>query len=203
MKKRCLILCISSIIIIILAVFLVTLLSTQKPVKESYVHKEHAYYFSEEEIENKNITYPGLIDYAMPQADTIFKKNGVRAFYGEITVVIPYYIKNVDGEGYQQSNLLCVSVERGYSGGYKKGKKVYIVDFGLRLEADDAGKKGIFIPDNTGCELISSSDGKTRKADGVLVPEENRFLLEDRDTFENIHSLWQVKKLWRKSGLVD
>lgn len=203
MKKRYLILCISSIIIIILAVFLVTLLSTQKPVKESYVHKVHAYYFSEEEIENKNITYPGLIDYAMPQADTIFKKNGVRAFYGEITVVIPYYIKNVDGEGYQQSNLLCVSVERGYSGGYKKGKKVYIVDSGLRLEADDAGKKGIFIPDNTGCELISSSDGKTLKADGVLVPEENRFLLEDRDTFEKIHSLWQVKKLWRKSGLVD
>lgn len=77
MKKRCLILCISSIIIIILAVFLITLLSTQKPVKESYVHKVHAYYFSEEEIENKNITYPGLIDYAMPQADTIFKKNGV------------------------------------------------------------------------------------------------------------------------------
>lgn len=203
MKKRCLILCISSIIIIILAVFLITLLSTQKPVKESYFHKVHAYYFSEEEIENKNITYPGLIDYAMPQADTIFKKNGVRAFYGEITVVIPYYIKNVDGEGYQQSNLLCVSVERGYSGGYKKGKKVYIVDSGLGLEADDVGKKGIFIPDNTGCELISSSDGKTLKADGVLVPEENRFLLEDRDTFEKIHSLWQVKKLWRKSGLVD
>lgn len=202
MKKKCLVLCIS-ITILILAGFLITLLSTKRPVKESYVNKVQAYYFSEEEMENKNITYPGLIDYAMPQADTIFKKNGVRAFYGTISVIIPYYIKNVDGESYQQSNLVCVSVERGYSGGYKKGEKVCIVDSGLRLQADDAGKKGIFIPDNTGYELTGSSDGKTLKADGVLVPEENRFLLEDSNTFERIWNLWQVKKLWKKSGLVD
>lgn len=202
MIKKFLILIIG-FIIISLCSFWIIYLRTQKPVKDSYVNKVHALYFTDEEIQNKNITYPGLIDYALPKAKTLFQRNRVKAFYGKVIKVIPYYVKNVDGNSYLQSNLIQIIVEKGYSGGFTKGKQVYLIDSGLEIRPDDVGNMGIFIPNNIRFELDDPSGREIQKAEGELVPEENRFLWEEQDHFQKIWNVWQVKSLWIKKGLVE
>lgn len=202
MKKNIIFLAVG-FIMISLCSFWMIYLSTQKPIKDSYMNKVHALYFTEEEIQNKNITYPGLIDYALPKAHTLFQRNRVKAFFGKVIKVIPYYVKNVDGNSYLQSNLIQIIVEKGYSGGYTKGKQVYIIDSGLKLRPEDVGRMGIFIPNNIGFELDDPSGRETIKAEGELVPEEHRFLWEEQDNFQKIWNVWQVKSLWIKKGLVE
>lgn len=202
MKKKIIILSVG-FVIATLSCFWIIYFKTQKPIKDSYVTSVHALYFSDEEIQDKNITFPGMIDYSLPKADTVFQRNRVRAFYGKVIEVIPYYVKNVDGNSYLQSNLIQIIVEKGYSGGYTKGKQVYIIDSGLKLRPEDVGRKGIFIPNNIGFELDDPSGRETLKADGELVPEEHRFLWEEQDAFHKIWNVWQVKSLWIKHGLVD
>lgn len=202
MKKNIIFLAVG-FIMISLCSFWMIYLSTQKPIKDSYVTNVHALYFSDEEIQDKNITFPGMIDYSLPKADTVFRGNKVRAFYGKVIEVIPYYVKNVDGNSYLQSNLIQIIVEKGYSGGYAKGKQVYIIDSGLKLRPEDVGRKGIFIPNNIGFELDDPSGRETLKADGELVPQEHRFLWEEQDHFQKIWNVWQVKSLWIKKRLVE
>lgn len=202
MGKKNLIIC-SCIIAVLLGVFVVIMYRQQRPISDQYVKREIAYYFSEKELQEKKITYPGEIDYAMPQVSSVFQKKGVRAFYGKVTEVFSYYVKNVDGESYLQCNMVQVLIQKGYSGGYDSGDRVYVVDPGLQMDSNDVGKMGIFIPDNTGYEINSYKANETLKADGVLVPEDHRFLLGKQDEFGGIWNIWQVKKLWKKRGLVD
>ena len=202
MGKKFLIFC-SCMIVIIIGIFIVTMYRQQRPIRDQYIKKETAYYFSKEELQEKNITVPGEIDYAIPQVSSVFQKMGSRAFYGTVTEVFSYYVKKVDGASYQQCNMVQVKIKRGYSGGYASGDSTYIVDPGLQIHSNDVGKVGIFIPDNTGCEINSYKAGERVKVEGVLVPEENRFLLGEQEEFEKIWNIWQVKRLWKKKYLVE
>lgn len=174
-------------------------------VKDSYVHSIDAYDFSEDEIKDICITYRGIASYKKPKTSDLFDWKRTRAIYGEIKGIKTYYKKTFDEKGsFIKENVVAIMVEKNISGGFQKNETINIIDAGLNITSEDIGKKGIFVPNNVGYEVKFVGSSEVVKAIGEIVPEENRYVLENKESeLSEIKTLNHLKKYWNEHNLAS